>query len=223
MRTCRMGPTAACSLMVTAICAALLPGAFGQRGPPSVSDCTISSLVTVGSMANDAFANLDVDAATIVCGDANASVDREVDMTVSAVATAIAEAISDLNITCVLGGDASAQGSFAAEVESRATAIASAFGRLLSNASVCERCGSRVDVVVNSTREITANATLDSFFELNIESQPGQMIEETQRIFEREIEERIVDALATVIATITATDEGCDVEGNVITDVRHQT
>eukprot|EP00892_Ulva_mutabilis_P001976 jgi/Ulvmu1/1177/UM108_0004.1 len=170
-------------------------------------------------MSNDAFANLDVDLASIVCGGADASIDREVEMTVSAVATAVAEAVSDLEIMCVLVGEASAEGNFRGEAESRATAVANAFSRILSNASVCERCDSRVEAFVNTTREIVAEAQLDSFFELNLESRPGQTVEESERIFEREVEERIVDVLATVIADIVVNDDGCDVDVNPITIV----
>lgn len=101
-----------------------------------------------------------LDLAAFACG-GNTKV-IPVDERITAVASAMAEAVASVTSTCSGEGNAQAVVSGLARAEARAEAVGSATVRIVATSEVCQLCQSSLKSLVNVTESVTATAVAEA-------------------------------------------------------------
>lgn len=109
-----------------------------------------------------------VEVGEFLCEGPTASGDAlvDLDVTIGAVARAVATVVSEVNLSCILTGEASANGIITSQARSRARTAATAVAGILDGRVDCPNCMARVEALINATREVFVEAALESTTEV---------------------------------------------------------
>ena len=101
-----------------------------------------------------------------VCG--GRSADENINTSVSTVASAVAEVVSEVEYDCTLEGASTANPDVTSLGESRGEAVGIAISRVIAEVSACMSCDGAMRSLVNVTRMLAAEATLDNLFTVRL-------------------------------------------------------
>lgn len=106
---------------------------------------------------------------SFVCGEADEGDGSiEINTQAAALASAVAEAVSEINYTCSLQGSATASIEARGAVEARARAVGTAVAEVVEGATVCGDCAARASSFVRQTQEVIAVASVESFVSVRL-------------------------------------------------------
>lgn len=102
-----------------------------------------------------------------VCGEGGSAV-NDIDKQVAAVASAIAEVVSEIDFECTLEGTSTADVTVSSLGDSRASAVGNAVAEVLAETEACMSCEGVVSALVNTTATLTADATFENVFRVRV-------------------------------------------------------